>query len=85
MKERVLVPNIHYYITNVYSHVKKRKPHSPWQVPLGTIRNSQPLEIFNIKTCARGYQCLLVVTHHFTKSIQKYVTQNKSKQQQRRL
>ena len=78
MEERVLVPNIQYYITNMFSYVKKRKPHSPWQVPLGTIRMLQTLEIINIKICARRYQCLVVVTYDFTRFIQKYVTQNKS-------
>ena len=87
MRERVFwtgtEKHSHHCITKVFSCVKKRKPHCPQQVPLGTITISHPSEIIiadflHMDSCSKGYQYKLVVTDEFTKFTKAYATRNKS-------
>ena len=85
-KERVFWPgmeDIIHFVTRICSCVKKKPPHIKPVAPIRTITTTLPMEIVRIDFlylghCFGGYECLLVVTEHFTWYMLAYPITNKA-------
>ena len=86
-KERFYWPgmekDIEDYIKNKCICLSQRKPHVLPQVSLGTVKSSGPMDIVGIDflkvdKCSGGYEYILVITDHFARYTQIYVTKKKS-------
>ena len=74
---------VHYFISNLGTYVRQKKPHIEGQAPLLPIITSSPLEVvgvdfLHLEKSSGGSEYILLLTHHFTRYTQAYPTKNKA-------
>ena len=75
---------VHYFISNLCTCARQKKPHIQGQAPLLPIITSSPLEVIGVdflhlEKSSDGFEYMLFLTEHFTFYTQAYPTKNKAK------
>ena len=74
---------VHYFISNLGTYVKQKKPHIEGQAPLLPIITSSPLEVvgvdfLHLDKSSDGFEYIFLLRDHFTRYTQVCPTKNKA-------
>ena len=74
---------VRYFISNLCTCVRQKKPHVQVEAPLLPIITSSPLEVvgvdfLHLEKSSGGFEYILLLTDHFTRYTQAYPTKNKA-------
>ena len=74
--------DVKYFVTRICKCIKDKTPKTLPQAPFKTITSSSPmgligLDLLQLHSCTGSSQYLLVITDHFTRYTQVYLTRNK--------
>ena len=87
IRERLYWPKmeeeVHYFISNLCTCVRKKKPHIQSQALVPPIIKSSPIEVvgvdfLHLEKSSGGFEYILLLTNHFTRYTQAYPTKNKT-------